>query len=116
MREQHPGQLDLVEELSSLTLVVCPDCGATAEVEWQSTLHSSQGPVVLAKIRCLNRHWFLMPRDGLVTASLAASGASTLQNSRRRIRRRGDHGDRSQLEPFSAPRGGHANVVHDAVS
>jgi hypothetical protein len=70
MREQHPGPLDLVEELSSLTLVICPDCQATAEVEWQSTLQSTRGPVVLVKIRCLYRHWFLMPADGLLTASI----------------------------------------------
>ncbi len=68
MREQHLGQLDLVEELSSLRLVACPDCGSTAEVEWQSTQDSTQGLVVLMKIRCLNRHWFLMPRDSLITA------------------------------------------------
>jgi hypothetical protein len=69
MLEQHPGQLDLVEEPSSLRLVACPDCGSTAEVEWQSTLNSTQGPVALMKIRCLDRHWFMMPRDSLVTAS-----------------------------------------------
>ena len=68
MREQLQAQLDLVEESSGLTLVACPDCGATAEVEWQSTEHSTGGPLVLVKIRCLNRHWFLMPRDDLVTA------------------------------------------------
>jgi hypothetical protein len=69
MREPHLSQLNLVEELSSLRPVACPDCGSTAEVEWQSTLNSTQGLVVLMKIPCLNRHWFLMPRDSLVTAS-----------------------------------------------
>jgi uncharacterized protein (UPF0212 family) len=69
MYEQHPGQLDLVEELSSLRLVACPDCGSTAEVEWQAAQYSTQGLVVLMKIRCLDRHWFLMPSDSLVTAS-----------------------------------------------
>ena len=54
----------------SLTLVVCPECGATAEIEWRSTEYSTRGPVVLVKIRCLNRHWFLLPFEGLATASL----------------------------------------------
>jgi hypothetical protein len=76
MREKYPGQLGLVEELSGLTLVACPDCDATAEVEWQSTRPGTHGPVLLVKIRCLNRHWFLMPGEGLVSASLRH--ASTL--------------------------------------
>jgi len=78
MREQHPDRPDPIEKLGSLTLVACPDCGATAEVEWQSTLNGCPGPVVLAKIRCLNRHWFLMPRDGLVTASLCPAPARSM--------------------------------------
>ena len=62
-----PGHLDLTDEV---TLVACPDCGATAEIEWQSTQPGTTGPVALAKLRCLNRHWFLMPADYLVAADI----------------------------------------------
>lgn len=69
MRERYPGQLNLVKELSSLMLVACPECGATAEVEWQATGGTTaQGLIAMVKIRCLNRHWFLLPREGLVPA------------------------------------------------
>ncbi len=48
-----------------LRLVGCPECGAAAEVEWADEVASTSGPVELVKIRCLERHWFLMPADGL---------------------------------------------------
>jgi len=39
----------------------CPECGACAEVVWRSVLESSDGPVEHAKVRCVRRHWFLLP-------------------------------------------------------
>jgi hypothetical protein len=71
MRRSSPGGLptgrpDLTDEL---TLVACPGCGATAEIEWQSLQTGTSGPVTLAKLRCLNRHWFLVPAEDLVPAS-----------------------------------------------
>jgi hypothetical protein len=45
----------------------CPECGALAEVEWRAVLESTDGPVEHAKVRCLQRHWFLLP-----VAALAA--------------------------------------------
>lgn len=39
----------------------CPECEAPAEVEWRAVLESTDGPVEHARIRCLHRHWFLLP-------------------------------------------------------
>lgn len=50
---------------SDLDLVACPECGQPAEVEWSDEIHSTEGAVEHLKIRCLNRHWFLMPSDSL---------------------------------------------------
>ena len=36
-----------------------------AWVEWSDTVGSTSGDVVLAKVRCFARHWFLMPADRL---------------------------------------------------
>jgi hypothetical protein len=51
---------------SALRLVGCPECGGPAEVEWADEVGSTSGPLELVKIRCLERHWFLMPSEGLV--------------------------------------------------
>ena len=39
----------------------CPECGQVAEVEWRAVLGSTDGPVEHARIRCVQRHWFLLP-------------------------------------------------------
>lgn len=39
----------------------CPECGMLAEVEWRAVLESTDGPIEHAKVRCLQRHWFLLP-------------------------------------------------------
>ena len=44
-----------------LELVRCPECGQVASIEWRRTV----GGVALWKIRCIARHWFLMPADGV---------------------------------------------------
>ena len=44
-----------------LRTTVCPECGSIAEIEWSATLSSTSGSVPLAKIRCILKHWFLMP-------------------------------------------------------
>ncbi|WP_426564349.1 hypothetical protein ACPPVT_00280 [Angustibacter sp. McL0619] len=49
--------------LSELELIGCPECGAPAEVEWRATAGSTSGPAEHLKIRCVNRHWFLMLAD-----------------------------------------------------
>ena len=45
----------------------CPECGSLAEVEWRAVMESTDGPVEHAKVRCVQKHWFLLP-----VASLAA--------------------------------------------
>lgn len=43
----------------TLELVSCPQCGQVASIEWSSTVHAN----VYLKIRCVARHWFLMPAE-----------------------------------------------------
>jgi hypothetical protein len=50
----------------------CPECGAIAEVLWRDVATSTDGPVELAKIQCVARHWFLLP-----VASLAVGGRNS---------------------------------------
>jgi hypothetical protein len=51
----------------------CPECGALAEVEWRDVAESTDGPVEHAKIRCLQRHWFLLPVASLPHAATPSS-------------------------------------------
>lgn len=46
----------------------CPECGLPAEVAWREVLESTDGPVEHAKIRCIERHWFLLPLATIVAA------------------------------------------------
>lgn len=41
----------------------CPDpsCRQPAEIQWRAAVPSTDGPVELAKMLCLNRHSFLLP-------------------------------------------------------
>ena len=50
---------------TGLDVVTCPECGHPAEVEWSESVTSTDGPVELVKIRCLDRHLFLMERARL---------------------------------------------------
>lgn len=51
---------------------VCPDesCGHIAEIEWRDALSGTSGHVEMAKVRCVQRHWFLLPVDHLARAAL----------------------------------------------
>ncbi|HEX8518157.1 MAG TPA: hypothetical protein VF667_01025 [Pseudonocardia sp.] len=60
-----------------LDLVVCPECAAPAEVVDRFALPSTDGPVEHVKIRCLVRHWFLLPVAALPTARTAADPTRT---------------------------------------
>lgn len=53
--------------VSGLDLVRCPECHEVALVEWRDT-EVADGSVALAKVRCLQRHWFLMPAEQLARA------------------------------------------------
>jgi hypothetical protein len=57
---------------NDLDLVVCPQCAAPAEVVDRFTLPGTDGPVEHVKVRCLQRHWFLLP-----VASLPVVGVLT---------------------------------------
>ena len=44
-------------------LVACPECGRLAEVVDEFAVSSTDGPVAHVKVRCVERHWFLLPAD-----------------------------------------------------
>ena len=46
-----------------LDLTVCPECAAPAEIAW--TQPDIDPDLAVAYVRCLFRHWFLMPVDQL---------------------------------------------------
>jgi hypothetical protein len=50
----------------------CPECGHLAEVEWREVLESTGGPVEHAMVRCVQKHWFLLPVATLALARQAA--------------------------------------------
>ncbi|GAB2689585.1 hypothetical protein [Thalassiella azotivora] len=49
-----------------MDLTVCPECGLPAEVEWRQTVPHRDDGSGLVKLRCLSRHWFLMPSGRLL--------------------------------------------------
>lgn len=51
--------------LQALQLTRCPQCGAPAEIERRAVLESTDGPVEHAAVRCVARHWFLLPTEEL---------------------------------------------------
>jgi hypothetical protein len=67
--ETGPGTTAAPTELpsGSTPRVSCPDCAQPAWVEWRDEVNSTSGPVVHVKVRCLDRHWFLMPEAWLTT-------------------------------------------------
>ncbi|OXM43844.1 hypothetical protein [Amycolatopsis alba] len=46
---------------SEIALVACPECGNVATIEWESRLAG----LLHVKVRCIERHWFLMPTDSI---------------------------------------------------
>jgi hypothetical protein len=54
-----------MDDQSDLWMIGCPECGAPAEVEPEGRLGSTSGPVAIVRVRCAERHWFLMAEDGL---------------------------------------------------
>lgn len=58
---------DLDEDVDGRT-ADCPECGAPAYVEWSFALDSTDGPVEHLKVRCVNRHWYLLPSDHVDTS------------------------------------------------
>ena len=62
-----------------LDLVVCPECGAAAEVVDRFALPSTDGPVPHVKVACLMRHWFLMPAAGLPAVPAVTTGTERVR-------------------------------------
>ena len=52
-----------------MDMTVCPECAELAEVEWRAVLESTDGPIEHAKIRCVRKHWFLLPVASLASSS-----------------------------------------------
>jgi hypothetical protein len=58
------NEIHLIEG-ASMDTTLCPECGTLAEVLWRDVVDSTEGPVELAKIGCVSRHWFLLPLEKL---------------------------------------------------
>ncbi len=76
MESPQPAPLHLGQ--SGLNTVACPQCGQPAEIEWADLLPSTDGLVQHVKIRCLFRHWFLMPSARLDAGSNQAPSVASL--------------------------------------
>lgn len=59
-----------------MDFTTCPECGVQAEIEWRAVLESTDGPVEHAKVRCSNRHWFLLPVASLERPRRSAVAAT----------------------------------------
>jgi hypothetical protein len=52
-----------MNEERGLRMIGCPQCSAPAEVVSEGRLGSTGGPVEIVRVRCAERHWFLMAED-----------------------------------------------------
>lgn len=68
-------QTSSTDQASPLDLVVCPQCGTTATVEWRDVAGSTAGPVEHVKIHCLDGHRFLMLAERLSAVPEATAAA-----------------------------------------
>jgi hypothetical protein len=62
-----------MNEDSGLRMIGCPQCGAPAEVVSEGRLGSTAGPVDIVRVRCAERHWFLLAEDLLLVPSQRSS-------------------------------------------
>ncbi len=46
----------------------CPECGRPAEVVDRFLLESTDGPVEHVQVRCIAKHWFMLPTSDLQRA------------------------------------------------
>lgn len=63
----------------------CParECGMLAEIRWRETLPSPEGFVELVRVRCVQRHWSMLPVQALAeaVAAITASAAPAPQDT-----------------------------------
>lgn len=59
-----------------MELTQCPDpaCDAPAEVLDRYALSSTDGGIEHIKVRCLHRHWYLLPVSALKPRTFAGQG------------------------------------------
>ena len=66
----------------ALEIISCPECGLAAEVTRRDWLDSTAGPVEHVYLRCVQRHWFLMPAEDV--AGIRAGSPSDSRPLRKR--------------------------------
>lgn len=57
--------MNTTDRRPALQLTRCPQCGAAAEIVRRTVLESTDGPIEHAGVRCVARHWFLLPTAAL---------------------------------------------------
>jgi hypothetical protein len=77
-----------MNEDSGLRMIGCPQCGAPAEVVSEGRLGGTGGPVEIVRVRCVERHWFLMAEDRLPVQSQGSSSDARTSPSPRATSRR----------------------------
>ena len=60
-----------------MDLTRCPECAEPAEIQWRRVAESTGGPLELAKVFCVRRHWFLLPVAMLAAGEDATTPATT---------------------------------------
>lgn len=54
--------IDWAQDEAELPLVCCPECGEVASIEWPAVVDE----ILHLKIRCIQRHWFLMSAERIL--------------------------------------------------
>lgn len=63
-RTGHEEQIHRSAQTDELELCACPECGLPAEVRQERDAPHPVGDLVA--VRCIQRHWFVGPRERLV--------------------------------------------------
>lgn len=66
-----------------LQLTRCPTCDGAAEITRRTVLESTDGPIEHVGVRCVYRHWFLMPASGLDRPAPSPQRAPSLDHAPR---------------------------------
>jgi hypothetical protein len=57
---------EMSREVIVMELCACPQCGLPAEVIGETSGPRARTTLELVGVRCIERHWFLGPRDRLI--------------------------------------------------